>query len=433
MPKPKASTVLSDPIFSEPSISGGVVTPDPTYFLVPHPSDAPLYAELDKLHLIEARSYPRSRMADTGVFPLAGALGSLGPHKIRQIQHAGRIVFHAVGDTGSVKTTASQNVVTDSMVADCHGPALADRPAFLYHLGDLVYSFAESQYYYDQFYEPYRNYCGPIFAIPGNHDGMLPPHPAPGSASLQTFRRNFCVSRPTISRDAASLHRTAMTQPGVYFALDAPYVRIIGLYSNALEDPGVISSEGQRYPAVPDFQLSFLQAQLARIKQEAYPGCVLLAVHHPPFSWVPPTGRPGVHGGSPRMLQQIDDLCAAAGVYPHAFLSGHAHNYQRFTRPRQVGGRTLTIPFVVCGSGGHGVNALAGAGRPAPGRPNAADHIEPGLVLENYDDRHYGYLRVRVDRRTLRISFHSTGGADPQPSESDVVNVDLAGHAIVAS
>jgi hypothetical protein len=32
-----------------------------------------------------------------------------------------------------------------------------------------------------------------------------------------------------------------MIQPGVYFTLDAPFVRIIGLYSNVLEDPGVIS------------------------------------------------------------------------------------------------------------------------------------------------------------------------------------------------
>jgi hypothetical protein len=38
-----------------------------------------------------------------------------------------------------------------------------------------------------------------------------------------------------------------MTQPGVYFTLDAPYVSIIGLYSNVLEHPGVISSQGGRF------------------------------------------------------------------------------------------------------------------------------------------------------------------------------------------
>jgi predicted phosphodiesterase len=46
----------------------------------------------------------------------------------------------------------------------------------LYHLGDVVYSFGEAAYYYDQFYDPFRNYPAPIFAVPGNHDGMVAPN-----------------------------------------------------------------------------------------------------------------------------------------------------------------------------------------------------------------------------------------------------------------
>jgi hypothetical protein len=38
-----------------------------------------------------------------------------------------------------------------------------------------------------------------------------------------------------------------MTQPGVYFALDVPFVRVLGLFSNALADPGVISSAVMLY------------------------------------------------------------------------------------------------------------------------------------------------------------------------------------------
>jgi hypothetical protein len=59
---------------------------------------------------------------------------------------------------------------------------------------------------------------------------------------------------------ATSLHRTAMIQPGVYFTLDAPFVRLIALFSNSLEDPGVISSEQGKWTAVPDFQLEYLAA-----------------------------------------------------------------------------------------------------------------------------------------------------------------------------
>jgi hypothetical protein len=166
-----------------------------------------------------------------------------------------------------------------------------------------------------------------------------------------------------VTREAASLHRTAMTQPGVYFALDAPFVRVLCLFSNALEDPGVISSMGGHWPAVPDYQLEFLEAQLTKIKTTKYAGAVLIAVHHPPFVYAQnpkasgdATG--GFYGSSSGMLNQIDAICAKVGVYPHAFLSGHAHNYQRYTRTVEMNGKEYDVPFIVCGDGGHHVNTL---------------------------------------------------------------------------
>src|SRR5258706_12044569 len=145
----------------------------------------------------------------------------------------------------------------------------------------MVYNLGEAQYSYDQFYEPFRNYPAPIFAIPGNHDSFVVPGTAEGHKPLDTFQRNFCATQHVITPEAGSLHRTAMTQPGVYFTLDAPFVRIIGLFSNALEDPGVISSEGGKWPGVPDVQLEYLEAQLQRVLDDHYKGAVLLAVHHP--------------------------------------------------------------------------------------------------------------------------------------------------------
>ncbi len=56
------------------------------------------------------------------------------------------------------------------------------------------------------------------------------------------------------------------------------------------------------------------------------------------------------------MLKEIDAICKQTGVWPHAVLSGHAHNYQRFTRA--IG--TRQIPFVVCGNGGHGLTTISG-------------------------------------------------------------------------
>jgi len=199
-----------------------------------------------------------------------------------------------------------------------------------------------------------------------------------------------------------------MTQPGVYFALDAPFVRIIGLFSNALEDPGVISSEKGKWASVPNSQLDYLRKQLARIKSENYSGAVLLAMHHPPFSYEPPPksgGAGGNHGGSPNMLRQIDAICKAEGVYPHAVLSGHAHNYQRFTRTIRFNDKDLTVPFIICGDGGHNVNKLVKSRRGQVAREPYfgvnVDYLESNpaveaksLVLKHYDDVNYGYLRI---------------------------------------
>src|SRR5262249_46103162 len=142
--------------------------------------------------------------------------------------------------------------------------------------------------------------------------------------------------------------------------LDAPYVRVIGLFSNSLEDPGLISSQGGHWAGVPDFQLDFLTAQLKRIKQEKYSGAVLLATHHPPFSYSPPPnmGGGGNHSSSSAMLRDIDEICKREGVHPHAFLAAHAHNYQRYTRIVEFAGKDLDVPFIVCGDGGHNVNPL---------------------------------------------------------------------------
>src|SRR5574337_150885 len=93
---------------------------------------------------------------------------------IQPIQAAKKISFHSVGDTGAAKASgpATESSVADMMSADISNGG-SNAPAFFFHLGDVVYYFGESQYYYDQFYEPYRAYDRPIFAIPGNHDGVL--------------------------------------------------------------------------------------------------------------------------------------------------------------------------------------------------------------------------------------------------------------------
>jgi hypothetical protein len=447
MPR-SAVTTLPEPITREPVFNERKQSVDPTGFLTPHPSDKALYDSLGNLLKRDVVKFEKSRVADGEMMSLADAYGSHGPQLLKQIKAAGKIIFHALGDSGASNAGKYKNEikVADQLTTDCNISDQANHPAFGFHLGDVVYDFGESQYYFDQFYDPFRDYPLPIFAIPGNHDSFITPGTASADEPLKIFARNFCSPQPAITPEARSLHRTAQTQPGVYFTLDAPFVRIIGLFSNALEDPGVISSQGGKWPS-PDFQLAYLEAQLKRIKTENYHGAVLLAVHHPPFSYSPPAsgnGKGGNHGSSLEMLREIDTICKAQEVYPHAFLSAHAHNYQRYTRTVKFNGATYQVPFVVCGDGGHNVNRVirGSKGHPAVEPHNGEDvkylDVKPavqatGLVLKKHDDTNYGYLRITVDSERLGIGFYQVGVASLAQSRWDMVTVDLKTHTTVAN
>src|SRR6266581_1841607 len=433
------TTPLPQPVPNE-----GDITPDPTRFKTAHPSDQQQYKELGNLLKKDGVGFDASRSQPGDVYTLKSAFGPHGPEIIQRIKNAAKIIFHAAGDTGASNAGKYGNEirVSDQLTSDCRTADANNRPAFMFHLGDVVYDFGESKYYYDQFYEPFRDYPAPIFAIPGNHDSFVIPNTPLSETPLSIFARNFCAPQPMVTPEAASLHRTAMTQPGVYFCLDAPFVRIIGLFSNALEDPGVMSSEGTKWPSVPNVQLDFLTAQLKRIKKDKYRGAVLLAVHHPPLSYSPPPrsgGAGGKHSSSIDMLRQIDNISKTEGVYPHAFLSGHAHNYQRFTRVVRFGGGNLEVPFVVCGDN---VNRLVKGKR---GQPPQEPHYgadvscldqkpavqSGGLHLKHYDDINYGYLRITMDKERLQIGFHQVGKGSLPQSRVDMVTVQLESHKII--
>jgi len=337
---------------------------------------------------------------------------------ITAINSAKRIVFHAVGDTGAAKVSRSQTAATaledqahvaDAMAAQVQTLGAAG-PAFFFSLGDVIYNFGEAQYYYDQFYEPYRAYDRPIFAIPGNHDAMVfgKTSTAPSNVSLAAFQTNFCAQAPGRSPDALGLMRSVMTQPGVYFTLDAPFVSIIGLYSNALEGPGVISSQRGHYP-ISDEQLAFLEAELTRLKPQRLGNqrSVVLAVHHPPLS------IDAVHGGSTGLQQDLDDCCTAAGLWPDLVLSGHAHLYQRFSH-QTVSGQQ--IPYIVAGSGGFA--ATAPIAKPPPVGTTVG---EDTLVVEPIVE--FGFLTITTDAKTLSVEFQTSTAAGVQVRDSISVNL----------
>jgi calcineurin-like phosphoesterase family protein len=370
-------------LFAEPDAG-----PNEAAFQVDNTSQAYYDSVYYKRHSNDLQPIPRRTRAAASI-DLADVLGDdfLAPTIA-----ARKLSFHAVGDTGAAKVNVHQTAakaianeasVADSMSRDVRVGGMTG-PAFFFHLGDVVYNFGEGQYYYDQFYEPFRAYDRPIFAVPGNHDGMVfgDKPDLPQVKTLTAFVRNFCARKPAPSPDSGGLVRTTMIQPGVYFTLDAPFVSIVGLYTNVLEGPGVISSQGGHYEVLKgDAQLEFLRSELKRLAPARKAGerAVIIACHHPPVS------VDAKHGGTTGLADDIDTAAREAGFWPDAVLSGHAHLYQRYTR--KVDGRE--IPYVVAGSGGFSAT---------PPRSTVTAPFTFGeytLVKDPVVD--FGYLTVTVD------------------------------------
>lgn len=340
----------------------------------------------------------------------------IGNVAVEAIEKAGKIVFHTVGDTGGIHSPQFQFAVADAM-----GNDLSSGASFWYHLGDVVYYFGQDQYYFSQFYDPYRNYNAPIFAIPGNHDGAVFQNDP--EKTLEAFLSNFCTPQPTTTPDSQGAVRTTMDQPGVYFTLNAPFVKFVGLYSNTSEGAteGVISGH-----SIGNAQLTFLQQQLKQAAAERAKGqwrALVIATHHPPF-----TGSPD-HVPSPTMLQQIDQACTGAGIQPDLHLSGHAHLYERYTRT--IGKKQ--VPYLVAGMGGYyNLPGLKpGTPTPTPKTPmSGKDSTGNPLTLDTYNDNTFGFLRITVSPDAITGVFITVDPNSGKTGVGDSFTVDLKANTV---
>jgi predicted phosphodiesterase len=338
-------------------------------------------------------------------------------------------VFHAAGDTGTGKHEDLAQVV-QVMAMDIHRPNPADRPALFMHLGDVTYNlkFGEVEskkgMYQPQFYTPYVDYPGKILAIPGNHDS----NPEEDPKSIDAFEDNFCAPLPKtqdeLTRLLQSPKRTPMYQPGVYFRLDAPFVQILALFSNGGEQEGVIKGG-----IVGNDQWNFLVDQLKEIKTARDQGerkALLIAVHHPPYSG-------GAHAGSSQMLTDLDAAFKTAEIAPDALLSGHAHNYQRFTREFSFKGNTMQVPYMVVGCGGHDIIPVkAGFDRKPVETPLSGTSPTDGSSdhsLRQYFNG-FGHAIVTATRQVLTMDL--IGTKTQTDAAVDSVTVDLATNRITA-
>jgi len=328
---------------------------------------------------------------------------------MKMIEQSKQLVFHSVGDTGGVNTSTYIDGVTRFMECDfTHNAKAEDRPSFFYHLGDVVYYDGEGANYWPEFYEPYLQYPAPIVAIPGNHDGDV--NPTTGETSLQAFVRNFCAQSAVISPDNRDAPRRTMTQPNVFWTLNTPLVTIIGMYSNCPEGGQIGDTQKQWF--------------ISELKAAAPPLPVILAIHHPIYSAY------GSHPGSTRLKTFLDDCCTEAKRAPAVVLTGHVHDYQRFSAPLYD---KQDVPFIVAGAGGYNqrLHVLGKVFQDAKSANKLPVQIEKEPArLENFNDSAHGYLRITVTKKKITLDYATVPDPSTNPKDSylapyDSVTVNL--------
>jgi hypothetical protein len=323
------------------------------------------------------------------------------------IRKSRKLVFHTAGDTGGAMRRDIQHIVAHHLQEQFAAARPQDRPAFFYHLGDVVFFHGGAEYYYDQFYKPYARYPAPIFAIPGNHDGSVDPkRPVP---SLEAFIRNFCAATPHHNPEAGDSARPAMTQPNPFWTLDSPLATFIGLYTN-IPEGGMLD----------EFQNTWLVTELKNAPTDR---ALILAMHHPIYSLSSPPMS------SKYLAGVLDGAMKASGRYPDIVLASHVMNYQRFTRT--VGGRQ--IPFLVVGAGGYPrLRVMQKQSDGEPLRVPLSVPGQPGVILESYCADRHGFLRVTVTRKKLTGDYFSVPNRnEPRGAKAkrvDSFSIDLQRH-----
>lgn len=313
--------------------------------------------------------------------PAPVAIGQY-PYRLKpEIQTAtpDKMIFQVAGDTGGVKSPAFQKQIAEEMGRQfLEAPSADEKPSFLFHVGDIVYHHGEANQYEQQFFKPYRNYPLPIFAIPGNHDSDVNPLSEKPYHSLDAFCSVFCGSAPRAVPFGSKKDRLSGVQPNVYWTLQTPLANIIGLYTN-VPKYGVITTE----------QKAWFIEELIHAATEQQEKALIVALHHSPYS------ADFNHGSSLPMLTFLDDCFEQAGVKPELVLSGHVHNYQRFSKTYADGN---IVPFIVCGAGGFDeMHWLAEADDISYSNDNP---LFDNVKLERFCAMQHGFLNLSIERNT---------------------------------
>jgi hypothetical protein len=333
---------------------------------------------------------------------------------VAAIKTSGVMICHTVGDTGDYRGE-QMDFVAAMMTHDAANLPGNAKLAFYYHLGDVIYFAGDIDKYGDNFYETYSNYPGFIVSIPGNHDcqpddpndGPVDPNKKPLDGWIQNFMAPS-ANLPGSSKTTSV--RTRMDLPYVYWTFTTPFATFIGLFSNVGETQGQFDAT----------QVKWFQGEV----KAADPHLPLIvAVHHPPFS------GDTEHSGSSNVEKVLWDAFSAAKRYPDLILSGHVHNYQRFT---YLQGK-VQIPCVVAGAGGYTKLGTLPQINGAFPDPDVPLKINDTLQLERYDQDNFGFLRLEISKSQISGTYFSApyvAGSSPVGGMTDRWRVDVAARTV---
>lgn len=250
------------------------------------------------------------------------------------------VSFLVLGDSG--EGDASQYAVVPPLLArgqDTH---------FMVICSDVIYPAGDTDQYEDKFYRPYRDYPGPIYAVPGNHDWY---------DGLSGFMFHLCeaeVPAPAATERASSwkerLRRWLWRKPGAieptvparkrawrssqaqrssqrapYFAIETDPLLIVGIDTGISGD--IDREQGKwlsRISRVVDKPKLLLTGKPIYVDGEYHPG--------------------PIEGGG-----TVDEVVRAPEHNYVAAIGGDIHNYQRYPVRLEDGRK---IEYIVSGGGG---------------------------------------------------------------------------------
>lgn len=324
----------------------------------------------------------------------------------------GKMVFHMVGDTGGLKSVDAQKQVAGKMAEQylC-ATSEHDRPAFLYHLGDIVYHYGEAEQYDEQFLKPFETYPGPIYAIAGNHDTDINPDCDLHYESLEAFYAAFCNTCPKTIYFGTDSNRKSQVQPHVFWTMESPLATIIGLHTNV-----------PKYGHITREQKNWFVKELQNAATLRSDKAIIVCMHHAPYS------ADTNHGSSKSMIEFLETAFKDAGVKPDIIFSGHVHNYQRFSKQYEDG---KTLPFIVAGAGGF--DELHQLADPYDSNYCAKSDLFNKVQLDSYCDNRHGFLKVSIEKTpfsfTIQGEYYTVPSlnADEEATLFDRFSIDLTG------